>query len=186
MFICEMFCFVFSGNRLLNGDKYLYDGVLWGQFDDYLITPYTAKSRRARTLMERIRDQRIRADRVVVEHYFARVKVYFPIVANYKFKRDVAGYIVRTCAMLTNIILLFQCPLRHVPCSASKKCFVCTHMPNDLFAVHLAHRMSSDERLAEVVDTSLHRRDQLDYAVLEEGRFFQGTEYELDEVDRNY
>ena len=178
-----MFVFSFySGQRLATGDKYLYDGVLFGQqFSDILITPYTANKRSGRTMKDRMKDQNIRRARAVIEHYFGRMKAYFPLLRQYRFKREVAGFALRTCAMLTNIILLMQCPLRYVPCTPTSVCYVCRHMPENHLAVRLAHKMSASEHLAEVIDHSLRRHTTLQIATLVEGDEYD----EMDPVDRN-
>lgn len=134
-------------------------------------------------MRERVRDAKIRKARVIVEHYFGRMKVCFPILNKFRFKREMCGFVVRTCAMLTNIIILMQCPMRFAPCTADRTCYVCTHMPENRFAVRLAHRSSASAQLADVIDQSLACDGTVELAALVEGADYNGSEYNLDAID---
>lgn len=161
MLACTLFFFCFAYRLLEDGDVYLYDGAMSNLHTDVFKAPYTGdaairgertalrNSDRWRTMnpalklkyyeywekqseQARERSRKISNDRKIVEHYFARLKLFFPILKRmWSVKRSLVDKLFRVCLMYTNIIHLFVHPLRSVPCTPSRRCFYCTHIASN-------------------------------------------------------
>eukprot|EP01084_Bolivina_argentea_P006736 12752_1 len=97
-----------------NGAKYLVDGI-FARIDSgphgHFITPFCYMQRRL-TVAE-TRYNNIQAwDRSIVEHYFGRLKYWFPLVDNFRLSDEAINMVFRSCCIFTNIMIQYCKPLR--------------------------------------------------------------------------
>lgn len=119
-------------NLLEDGDKILYDGLFKFHLKHCMDAPYSGVKRKARSKEERARDLRIRRSRIIVEHFFSRVKVLFPVCRRYlNLDKRFFPHVLRTCVMLTNISAIFEIPMRRIRCTPEKPCWACRHLKDE-------------------------------------------------------
>ena len=133
----------------------MYDGLMADSHTDVLVAPYrgnqarnSARKKIRTTVFHNLspheraeyrmkweaedkavkkRDGKISHSRKIIEHYFARMKVFFPILSNLaSLKSDLVTAVFRVCLMYTNIMHIFCNPLRKHECFRGRKCFYCT------------------------------------------------------------
>ena len=95
------------------GDKILADGI-FGRVqgaNSRFIVPIGYMQRRLTPAEERYNIIH-RWDRVIVEHYFARLKLYCPFLDQYNLGRDKLNLVFSACVVICNVLIKFQSPLR--------------------------------------------------------------------------
>lgn len=91
-------------------DRMLADGI-FARVPGPFIVPVSYLQRNL-TLAEVRYNEIQRWDRSIVEHYFARLKLYFPIVNDFPFESDRINLFFTCCVVLCNVLIRFQSPLR--------------------------------------------------------------------------
>lgn len=108
---------------LRRADRILYDGIMPEEYGLWFHIPYCRK-RRLGTLAQQAETKRQRTARSVVENYFSRLKVVYPIMDRFKFKRVNLDAWMRTACCFINIKLIFCGELRKFECS-NANCWLC-------------------------------------------------------------
>ena len=101
------------GNYLGPADKVLVDGIYARiqQGNSPFIVPYCYMNRQLTVAEERFNFIH-RWDRSIVEHFFGRLKLYYPILTQFPFTDDYISVYFTSCVILCNILLKYQNPLR--------------------------------------------------------------------------
>lgn len=95
------------------GDKILADGIyarIQGLNSPFIVP--VCYMNRPLTPIEQRYNMIHRWDRVIVEHYYARLKLYCPIVDNFTLARDRINLIFTACVIVCNVLISYQSPLR--------------------------------------------------------------------------
>ena len=104
---CSPFC---NGNltNYIGNTSVLFDGIL-DFLRENLLTPIRNPSGNGEIIYNILQ----REARVIIENKFARTKLLWPLIGlQYNLSLDLIGIVYYNCVLLTNIIILFQDPLR--------------------------------------------------------------------------
>jgi hypothetical protein len=119
--------FVICIRYLRESDVILYDGAFQTSYYGY----FYANSRSIKTMDQaapagtKANNLRIKRSRIIVEHFFSRVKGQWPILVDYVCKREHMGPIFTAAVIMTNIKSTFVCPMRANKCASTSNCSYC-------------------------------------------------------------